>query len=126
MPRPSSWKKKRNDLESKARILGCAGLNKKALSVALLDMRERPTIAEFFIIIRAKTDIHARAIFQEIERVSREQGFAFTHIEGRDYWTWVLMDGGDVVVHILRQKEADYYQLEKIWRDCPSLPLEEA
>mgnify|MGYP006296302867 FL=1 len=69
--------------------------------------------------------MHARAIYQEIDRVLRQHGVKNVHVEGEASGTWILIDMGDVVVHVFRGAERRYYDLERIWSKAAAVPLPE-
>jgi len=105
--------------------MGYAAVNKKALNPLILDLRTHSDIADFFVIVSGRTDIQVMSIFQEMERVCHEEKILVEHTEGLESRTWVLMDLGDVIVHIFRQEERDYYRLEEIWQKAKTVALPE-
>ncbi len=107
----------------KAKIIGYAALNKKAIHPIILDLRLQSDIADYFVIASGNTDVQVRAIFNEIERVCGEEGIRIFHSEGAGIGTWILMDLGDVIVHIFRQSERRYYDLEKLFQGCKYVGL---
>lgn len=107
----------------KAKIIGYAALNKKAIQPVILDLRRQSDIADYFVIASGNTDVQVRTIFMEIERACREEGIKIFHSEGLGSWTWVLLDMGDVIVHLFRQSERRYYDLEKLFQGCKYVGL---
>lgn len=105
--------------------MGYAAANKKALNPLILDLRTHSDITDFFVIVSGRTDIQVMSIFQEMERVCHEEKIPVEHTEGLESRTWVLMDLGDVIVHIFRQEERDYYRLEEIWQKAKTVALPE-
>ena len=93
--------------------------NKKGYDVKILDLRNITTIADFFIIFSADSDIQVRSISDEIDKNLREEGIKNWHKEGLKALNWVLMDYVDVVVHIFKKESRDFYNLEKLWGDAP-------
>ena len=99
-----------------------AASDKKAKSVTVLDMSQVSTVADFFVICSASNPIQARAIADAVEEklgpVTRRG-----HREGYDLGRWVLLDYGPLVIHIFHEVERDYYNLDRLWGDAPSLPV---
>ncbi len=114
---------KRPTSRQKAVMIGYAAANKKALHPVILDLRQQSDIADYFVIASGNTDVQVRAIINEIERVCAEEGIRIFHSEGLGSGTWVLLDLGDVMVHIFRQSERRYYDLEKLCQGCKYVGL---
>lgn len=104
---------------------------KGASDVVILEVGEVLVVADEFVVASAANDRLVRAIVDEVER----QVAAATdlrgntkplRIEGRDERRWVLMDYGDVVVHVFLQEVRDYYELERLWGDVPRVEWAEA
>jgi ribosome-associated protein len=90
----------------------------------ILEVGDVLVVADEFVIASAANDRLVRAIVDEIERqVGEAEGISGNtkplRIEGRDERRWVLMDYGDVVVHVFLQEVRDYYELERLWADVP-------
>lgn len=100
-----------------------AALNKKAHDPVILDLTGLSDFTEYFVIASGRTDVQVRAIYQEIERICREERIPITHVEGADAAAWILADLGDVVVHIFRQTEREFYDLEGLWRQARRVSL---
>lgn len=82
----------------------------------LIDVRELTSMTDFFVICSADTDIQVKAIADEIRRGTPHKP---THIEGYQQLRWVLLDYIDVVVHVMRTRDRNYYNIEKLWADAP-------
>jgi len=96
---------------------------KKAVDVRILDLRGLTSIADFFVICSGTSTTHVDAIADGIELVLKKDGQHPSHIEGKTESTWILMDYGDVVVHIFEEQTRAFYALERLWSDAPSAPL---
>ncbi|NTV52863.1 MAG: ribosome silencing factor [Candidatus Firestonebacteria bacterium] len=107
----------------KAQLVAFAALNKKALNPVILDLKELSSVSDFFVIVSGNTEIQVFAIYQEIERVCREEKIPIFHTEGSQGSKWILLDLGDVLVHIFRQSERDYYNLEELWHRAHPVAL---
>lgn len=95
--------------------------DKKASNIVLLDVRSVTVIADFFVICTGNSERQVKAIAQEIEKKLDESEMRPRHKEGLDQGRWVLMDYGDVIVHIFTPAERDYYRLEKLWNGAQTV-----
>lgn len=95
--------------------------NKKAFNILILDLRKITTITDFFIICNGNSDIHIRAIADEIYGKLKKKNELVWHIEGYQDGQWILMDYVDVVIHIFYPTIREYYALETIWGDAPTI-----
>lgn len=102
-----------------------AALDKKAKDTIALDLRKLTVIADFFVICSGDSIPQVKAITDNIEAKLRERGIKPLGIEGREHAHWVLMDFGDVIVHIFEDETRRYYELEKFWLDAPRIALNE-
>jgi ribosome-associated protein len=99
-------------------------VDKKGSTITILDLRKISTMVDYFVIITASSDIHARAIADEISRKLRKKGIHRWHIEGYAYGHWILVDYVDVVVHIFLEDARAYYNVESLWGDAPMEKVE--
>jgi ribosome-associated protein len=106
-----------------ARVAAAAAADKLAEQVVALDVSERLVITEVFLLASAANDRQVRAIVDEIEERLREHGAKPVRREGEREGRWVLLDFGDLVVHVQHAQEREYYALERLWRDCPQVDL---
>jgi ribosome-associated protein len=100
-----------------------ASFDKKAIDPLILDLRGLTVIADYFVICAGENIIQVKAIAEHIEETLREKGLRPLRIEGLGFARWVLMDYGDVIVHVFEAETRAYYELEKLWLDAPRLPL---
>lgn len=104
-----------------------AASDKFAASPVLVDVSNRLAIAEAFLIVSASSERQVRAIGEEIlDRVAEELGVEPDHIEGRTGNRWILLDYGELVIHVLLEEERAYYRLENLWADGTITRLEDA
>lgn len=94
-------------------------LTKKAERVTLIDLRPVTSMADFFLICHATTDVQVRAIAEAVMDGLRDEKQRVWHKEGLDHATWVLMDYVDVVVHVFQEETREFYGLERLWGDAP-------
>lgn len=99
--------------------------DKKAKNIIKMDMRGIISSTDFFIICSAPTSTQVRAITDNIEEKLDEEGVHFIHKEGYREGEWILMDYGDVVAHIFRDENREYYALEELWCAAPLQRYEE-
>jgi len=109
----------------KARLVAYAALNKKALNPVILNLKDLSSFSDFFVIVSGNTEVQVFAIYQEIERICTEEKIRIYHTEGSQGSSWILLDLGDVLVHIFRQTERDYYNLEELWNQARPVTLPE-
>lgn len=109
-----------NDLTSlpHAKLAVSAALEKKAEDVVLLDISPISVMADFFLVCTARTDTHARAVRDSVTQALERAGLNMRRREGSDSSGWVLLDWGDIVVHIFGPAEREFYSLEKLWGDA--------
>jgi ribosome-associated protein len=101
-----------------------AASDKKAEDIVALDVSELLVVTEYFVICTGRTNIQVRAIADGVEeRLRVEGGVKPIGREGADEAKWVLLDFGDVVVHVFQPEERDFYRLERLWGDAPRLDL---
>lgn len=113
------------DSEVKCNLVTGAAEDKKANYITALDLRGKTVIADFFVICSGTSNIHLRAIADGIMEALEQHGIRQRAIEGYSEGTWILLDYGDVVAHIMSETQRDYYKIEKLWGK-PSEPVETA
>ena len=106
-----------------ARIAAAAAADKKATDIEALDVSEALVITDAFVLCSGANEPQIGAIVDEVERKMREAGFKPVRREGERERRWVLLDFIDVVVHVQHQEERVHYALERLWKDCPAIPL---
>ncbi|WP_211745533.1 ribosome silencing factor [Paenibacillus sp. Marseille-Q4541] len=92
--------------------------DKKAMNVVALDLQGVSLVADYFVICHGNSDTQVQAIATEIRKRVQESGVRIKGLEGMDSARWVLMDLGDVVVHIFHRDEREYYNIERLWSDA--------
>ena len=94
---------------------------KKAKDVVMIDIAEKSSFADFFVIATGTSDRQLGALADDVEDKFAELGIDPKSKDGRPDTGWILVDGGDVIVNIFRNDTRDKYTLEKIWSDCESI-----
>jgi len=92
-----------------------AAQRKKAKSIVVLDVRQVTLLADYFVFTGGESKAQVKAIADEIAESFAKLGRKVKTIEGLSEGRWVLLDYGDVIIHILQEKERDYYKLEQFW-----------
>lgn len=96
--------------------------DKKATDVLVLDVGEVLSITDWFVIASGANPRQVRTICEEVEqRLKADHDLAPLRVEGFEALRWVLLDYGDFVVHVFHEEERDYYQLERLWSDVPTV-----
>ncbi len=96
-----------------------AAESKKALDVVTLDMQKVTLLTDYFVIGSGTSTVHVKAIAEAVEEKLAEAGVRLIHREGVNGGRWVLLDYGDVVVHIFHRDEREFYDLERFWHQAP-------
>ena len=104
------------------KILECAS-DAKGKDLALLDVSSVFDLASFFIIVTARSDRQAQGISNRILLTLEEQGVEPISRDGYDEGHWVLMDYGDVVVHVFYEPVREHYDIERLWKNALRLPV---
>ena len=93
----------------------------KAEHTVAVDMRGRSPLADHMVVTTGRSHRHVAAVAEQVMRALKEKGFGNARVEGLRQADWVLVDAGDVIVHVQRPEVRDFYNLEKIWAaDIPS------
>lgn len=103
------------DPKDAAYVAANSAESKKAVSTIILDVRTVTVIADYFVITGGQSSTQVRAIADAIDDALEKLGFKARSIEGKQEGRWVLMDYGDVIVHILQDAERNKYKLEQFW-----------
>jgi ribosome-associated protein len=106
-----------------ARVAALAAEDKIAQDVMAIDVSEQLALTDVFVIASANNERQVGAIVDEIEDKLREAGVTAIRREGAREGRWVLLDFGDIVVHVQHAEEREFYQLERLWKDCPEIDL---
>lgn len=103
-----------------------AAVDKKATDVVMLDVRGLTSIADWFVVASGRSDTQVRAIAEAVEEASRRRGRRPLWVEGLRHGQWVLLDYGDVVVHVFYGPVREFYDLERLWAKAPRVAVEPA
>jgi ribosome-associated protein len=103
-----------------------AAADKLASDIVLIDVSERLAITDVFVVVTGNNERQVEAIVDAVEEQLLKRGAKPIRREGRRDGRWVLLDFGDVVVHVQHAEERAFYALERLWRDCPFIPFTDA
>jgi ribosome-associated protein len=106
-------------------IAAGAAADKLATDIIAYDVSEQLVITDAFLLCSASNDRQVKAIVDEIEEKLRRAGARPVRREGEREGRWVLLDYLDVVIHVQHSEERVFYALERLWKDCPRIPLPE-
>jgi len=106
------------DSRNAAFLAANAAESKKGHGTLVLDLRQVTLLADYFVIVGGDTAIQVRAIVDAVDEELGKHGVSARGTEGKKDGRWVLVDYGDVIVHVLQEKERNYYKLEQFWNQA--------
>ncbi len=106
-----------------ATAIAMAALDKKAVALEILDVAGKVDYADFLVVMTGRSDRHTQALAQGIEEALKKKGVRPVALEGLHHGAWVLMDFGDVVVHVFQDEARQLYDIEGLWLDARRLPV---
>jgi ribosome-associated protein len=118
-----SWSVASEASRKRAATIAIAALDKKAVGLEILDVAGKVDYADFIVIMTGRSDRHTQALAQGIEEALKTAGVRPMAVEGLPHGNWVLMDFGDVVVHVFRDEARQLYDIEGLWLDVRRLPV---
>ena len=111
------------DHVERAKLVADAAIDRKGLDLVALDAREVSSFADTFVLATGTSDRHVRAVSDSVKHAVAARGEQPLGTEGYDEGRWVLLDYGDVIVHIFQAEVREHYDLERLWSDAPPLSL---
>ena len=105
-----------NDLQQ---LVVDAATDKKASDIIILDVRTRTALADYFMICSGRSKVHVQAIADGIEEKTYQSPFKVHTSEGYSTGNWILLDLGDLMVHVFHHETRSHYDLERLWGDVP-------
>ncbi len=108
-----------------AQSAAAAAYDKLAQDVVGLDVSDQLALTDVFVIASAPNERQVGAIVEAVEDRLRELGSKPLRREGQREGRWVLLDFGDIVVHVMHTEDREFYDLERLWKDCPPVVLPE-
>ncbi|POH65602.1 MULTISPECIES: ribosome silencing factor [Cryobacterium] len=108
------------------KVAAAAADSKAGEDLVAIDVSNPLPLADIFLIVTGRSERNVVAIAGEIEDKLIEAGYKPLRREGRAEGRWILVDFGDLVVHVFHEEERVYYSLERLWKDCPVIPIDQA
>jgi ribosome-associated protein len=112
--------------QRKAQRAARAALDRKAVDLVVLDVQGLSGVTDYFLVCSGRSTTHLKSITDAIREDLREEGVRPLHIEGATESGWVLLDYGDVLMHVFLEDTRAYYALERLWGDAPSISVDGA
>jgi ribosome-associated protein len=109
--------------EEKTTLISQIVADKKAMDVVVLDMADASSITDYFVICSGGSQRQVQAIADAIDEQLKQAGITSLGVEGYRGGHWILMDYGDVIVHIFSQETREFYDLERLWANAPKIDL---
>ncbi|ACM18975.1 protein of unknown function DUF143 [Geotalea daltonii FRC-32] len=116
----------KNVLNSRERAIQCAALalDKKALDVRIYEISRHSSIADYLVLANGRSDKQTQAIADSVRQGLKKFGKALD-IEGMQEGRWVIIDYGDVIVHVFQEEVRRHYNLDEMWNNCPLVEIPE-
>ncbi len=115
-----------DEILNMAHIAYDALTDKKAEDINVIDISEISTIADYFVIASGKNENQIRTLVDNVEEKMGKAGYTAKMREGTGSSVWVLLDYGDVIVHIFDRENREFYDLDRIWRDGKEVRFDES
>lgn len=112
------------DAIAAARTAAAAIDDKKGEDIVLLDLSGLLVVTDVFVVASGTSNRHVKSLVEDAEEALRAVGRRPLRREGVDHGEWVLLDYGDVVVHVFDRQTRAYYELERLWADAPHIAFE--
>jgi len=111
-----------NSLE-KSKACALLAHEQKAIDLVVLELIGTTALADYFLVCSGTSERHTQAMADHIEKSLKQSGVLPLGVEGRTGGKWILMDYGDVIIHVFQETEREFYDLEALWSDCPRIPV---
>jgi ribosome-associated protein len=106
-----------------ALLVAAAGLDKKAEDILVFDVRGLSSYADYLVLMTADSDRQAGAIADHVDQALKQAGHTKVAVEGYETGSWIIVDYGDVVIHVMGRETRAFYDLEGLWADAPRLEI---
>jgi ribosome-associated protein len=94
----------------------------KAEETVTIDLRGKSAFSDYMVVTTGRVNRHVGAIAENVAKGLKETGIKAIHVEGLTNCDWVLIDSGDVIVHVFRPEVREFYNLERLWTHNPAAP----
>jgi ribosome-associated protein len=105
----------------RARFIAEVTEGRGGADVLILDLREQTLVTDYFVIATANSRVHLRALGEAVQEAMKGERFHLHAREGDEYAKWILLDYGDVIVHLFLDESRAYYKLERMWASAPTV-----
>ena len=99
--------------------------DKKAQDIVIIDIQEKASFADYFVIASGGSERQINALVDDVEDAFAKEGLFVKSIEGKQNSGWILMDFGDIIVNVFTKEQREKYNIEKVWGDCNFIEVEE-
>ena len=99
--------------------------DKKAQDIVIIDIQEKASFADYFVIASGGSERQVNALVDDVEDAFAKEGLFVKSIEGKQNSGWILMDFGDIIVNVFTKEQREKYNIEKVWGDCNFIEVEE-
>ncbi|MBQ4649817.1 MAG: ribosome silencing factor [Firmicutes bacterium] len=99
--------------------------DKKAQDIVIIDIQEKASFADYFVIASGGSERQVNALVDDVEDAFAKEGLFVKSIEGKQNSGWILMDFGDIIVNVFTKEQREKYNIEKVWGDCQFIEVEE-
>ena len=106
------------EVKKKLSLICDAAVDRKAEQIVIMEMGAKSSLGEYFVVMSAPSTVRVKAIVENIEKEMKGAGFHAGHKEGLKEAQWVLLDFGDVIVHVFYHELRQFYSLETLWGDA--------
>ena len=108
---------------SLAHYIGAAADEKKAFDIKILNVSELSSIADYFVVCSCNSVTQVKAVADEIEGKMKEKGHDISHREGYQTARWILLDFGNIVVHVFHKEDREFYNIERFWSEAEAISI---
>ena len=98
---------------------------KKAQDIVIIDIQEKASFADYFVICSGTSERQIHTLVDEVEEAFAKEGLLVKSVEGKQSSGWILMDFGDIIVNLFTREMREKYSIEKIWGDCEFIEVED-
>ena len=98
---------------------------KKAQDIVIIDIQEKASFADYFVICSGTSERQIHTLVEEVEEAFAKEGLLVKSVEGKQSSGWILMDFGDIIVNLFTKEMREKYSIEKIWGDCEFIEVED-
>ncbi|MCD8096391.1 MAG: ribosome silencing factor [Ruminococcus sp.] len=110
--------------EQKIKVIAKALDSKRAEDIQIIGIKDLTIVADYFFIANGTSTTHTKALVDEVEFKLKENSVTPLRIEGYSGATWIVLDYGDIVVHVFYKETRDFYNLEKLWSDGEAVDVQ--